>query len=103
MYENAQGTRLSLLVRHEASAKETAFQFSQRGVTNVFYWIDGPPGYALAEQINREELEAVALVVYRGLNRERSFLAAGRLLSRTSGLRRLWVHVKGADTYLPRP
>jgi anti-sigma factor RsiW len=73
------------------------------GATNVIDWIDGPPGYALAEQINREELEAVSLVVYWGLNRERSFLAAGRLLSRTSGLRRLWVHVKGADTYLPRP
>jgi anti-sigma factor RsiW len=69
MYENAQGKRLSLLVRREASARETAFQFSQRGATSVFYWIDGPLGYALAGEVNREELGAVALVVYREINR----------------------------------
>jgi anti-sigma factor RsiW len=44
MYENAHGKRLSLLVRREASAKETAFRFSQRRATSVFYWIGGPLG-----------------------------------------------------------
>ena len=68
MYENAQGKRLSLLVRREASATDTAFRFAQQGATNVFYWIDGPLGYALAGELGREELSSVATVVYRQLN-----------------------------------
>ena len=68
MYENAQGKRLSLLVRREPSGSVTAFRFAQQGATNVFYWIDGPLGYALAGEISRDELSAVAQGVYRQLN-----------------------------------
>jgi anti-sigma factor RsiW len=68
MYENAQGKRLSLLVRREPSSADTAFQFAQQGRTNVFYWIDGPLGYALAGELGREELSSVALAAYRQLN-----------------------------------
>ena len=68
MYENAQGRRLSLLVRREPSGSATAFRFAQQGATNVFYWIDGPLGYALAGEIGRDELSTVAQSVYRQLN-----------------------------------
>lgn len=68
IYENAQGKRLSLLVRREPSANDTAFRFAQQGGTNVFYWIDGPLGYALAGELGRDELSAVATAVYRQLN-----------------------------------
>jgi anti-sigma factor RsiW len=68
MYENAQGRRLSLLVRREPSARETAFLFSQSGATRVFYWIDGTLGYALAGEVPRQELQALAATVYRHLN-----------------------------------
>jgi anti-sigma factor RsiW len=68
MYENAQGKRLSLLVRREATATDTAFRFAQQGATNVFYWVDGPLGYALAGDVGRDELSAVAQGVYRQLN-----------------------------------
>ena len=68
MYENGQGKRLSLLVRREASGRATAFRFARQGSTNVFYWIDGPLGYALAGEIGRDELSAVAQGVYRQLN-----------------------------------
>jgi anti-sigma factor RsiW len=68
MYENAQGKRLSLLVRRESTASDTAFRFAQQGATNVFYWIDGPLGYALAGELGRDELSAVAAAVYRQLN-----------------------------------
>ena len=68
MYENAQGKRLSLLVRRETTGSGTAFRFSRDGATNVFYWIDGPLGYALAGDLGRDELSAVALTVYRQLN-----------------------------------
>lgn len=68
MYENAQGKRLSLLVRREASGSATAFRFAEQGPTNVFYWVDGPLGYALAGEIGRDELSPIAQSVYRQLN-----------------------------------
>lgn len=68
MYENAQGRRLSLLVRREASNRDTAFRFSQAGETGVFYWIDGPFGYALAGNLDKDSLAAVARLVYQQLN-----------------------------------
>lgn len=68
MYENAQGKRLSLLVRREAPNADTAFRFAQEGKTAVFYWIDGPFGYALAGEVGKEELAALARLVYQQLN-----------------------------------
>lgn len=68
MYENAQGRRLSLLVRREPSNRDTAFRFSQSGETGVFYWIDGPFGYALAGNVDKDSLAAVARLVYQQLN-----------------------------------
>lgn len=68
MYENAQGRRLSLLVKRESTNRETAFRFSEEGSTRVFYWIDGPLGYALAGDLPRDELQVVARLVYRQLN-----------------------------------
>ncbi|MEW5879552.1 MAG: anti-sigma factor [Pseudomonadota bacterium] len=68
MYENAQGRRLSLLVRRESSNRDTAFRFSQSGETGVFYWIDGPFGYALAGNLDKDSLASVARLVYQQLN-----------------------------------
>lgn len=68
MYEDARGKRLSLLARREAAGGDTAFRFAQDGATNVFYWIDGPLGYALAGEIDKEELSVIARVVYQQLN-----------------------------------
>jgi anti-sigma factor RsiW len=68
MYENAQGQRLSLLVRNAGTGAATAFRFSEQGGTRVFYWIDGPFGYALAGTLARDELAELAQLVYRQLN-----------------------------------
>ncbi len=68
LYENAQGKRLSLMVRRAADSRATAFQFSRQDKTGVFYWIDGPFGYALAGNVERDELGQVAQLVYRQLN-----------------------------------
>lgn len=68
MYENTQGKRLSLLVRRAAANRDTAFRFSAQGATQVFYWIDGPFGYALAGDIGRDELGALAKRVYQQIN-----------------------------------
>lgn len=68
MYENAQGKRLTLLVRRAADSGDTAFRFTAQGGTQVFYWIDGPFGYALAGDISREDLGALARRIYQQLN-----------------------------------
>jgi len=68
MYENAQGRRLSLMVRRAAVSTDTAFRFSSQGTTSVFYWIDGPFGYALVGDIGRDELGALAQRIYQQLN-----------------------------------
>ncbi len=68
MYENPKGKRLSLLVRREVDNKDTAFRFTEEGNTRVFYWIDGPCGYALAGDVDREELLRLSRLVYQQLN-----------------------------------
>ena len=68
MYENAQGKRLSLLVRRASEPGDTAFRFDTQGSTAVFYWIDAPFGYALAGDVARDELSRVAKAVYGQLN-----------------------------------
>jgi len=68
MYENAHGTRLSLLVRREVPNTDTAFRFTQEGHSAVFYWIDGPFGYALVGDVNKDELASLARLVYQQIN-----------------------------------
>ncbi len=68
MNENAQGKRLTLLVKRESNNKATSFRFSDDQGARVFYWIDGPFGYALAGELERSELQAIAREVYQQLN-----------------------------------
>lgn len=68
MYESPQGKRLSLLVKREARNEVTSFRYAKDGSTHVFYWIDGPFGYALAGDVSKEELQRIARAVYRQLN-----------------------------------
>jgi anti-sigma factor RsiW len=68
MYENAQGRRLSLLVKRAANNAETSFRFSEDQGARVFYWIDGPFGYALAGELPRAELQVIARAIYQQLN-----------------------------------
>ena len=68
MYENAQGKRLSLVVRREVPNTDTAFRFAQEGRNAVFYWVDGPFGYALVGDVGKEELATLARLVYQQLN-----------------------------------
>jgi anti-sigma factor RsiW len=69
MYQNANGKRLTLMVaRKQDSNADTAFKFmDERGVA-MFYWIDGPFGYALSGELPRNELMAIAIAVYKQLN-----------------------------------
>ncbi len=68
MYENAQGRRVSLLIKRESTNRETAFRYADDRGTRVFYWIDGPLGYALAGDLPKDELQTIARMVHQQLN-----------------------------------
>jgi anti-sigma factor RsiW len=75
MYRDAEGRRLTLYVSNEmagpaasgASAGGTAFRFVRAGKVNVFYWVDGPYGYAISAEADRGTLARVSDAVYRQL------------------------------------
>jgi anti-sigma factor RsiW len=69
MYQDGAGHRLTLYVRTDAGEnRETAFRFAQEGKVRIFYWVDGPFGYALSGELEREPLLRAANSVYRQLN-----------------------------------
>jgi len=69
MYQHGDGRRLTLYVRGgETSNKETAFRYAREDGVSVFYWVDGPLGYALSGDLPREELLPIATAVYQQLN-----------------------------------
>jgi anti-sigma factor RsiW len=73
MYQNAQGSRLTLylgaLGHSAASAPDssTAFRFASDGPVPAFYWVDQGFGYALSGALTREALLEIAGAVYRQL------------------------------------
>lgn len=70
MYEDPEGRRLTLYVATDRGAgRETAFRYAREGEVSVFYWIDGPLGYALSGELSRETMLRVAETVYRDLSR----------------------------------
>ena len=68
MYQDVQGRRLTLYVRTMTRNRETAFRYAREGDVSVFYWVDGPLGYALSGNLGKSELLKVADAVYRELN-----------------------------------
>ena len=79
MYRDETGNRLTLYVSNEvgdlaapagsATGKnaETAFRFAREGKVNVFYWVEGPFGYAISADADRAALARVSGEVYRQL------------------------------------
>lgn len=69
MYQDARGERLTLYVRQaQKGNRETAFRYAQEGKVGVFYWVEGPFGYALSGEFERSQLLRVAENVYRAFN-----------------------------------
>ncbi len=69
MYQDREGRRLTLYVRRGAEGnQETAFRFAQESGVGVFYWVDGPLGYALSGDLEKPELLRIANGVYHRLN-----------------------------------
>jgi anti-sigma factor RsiW len=68
MYEREDGQRATLYVRHGAWENEaTAFHFDQEDSLGIFYWIDGPLGYALIGDLDRSELQRLSEAIYEQL------------------------------------
>ena len=69
MYQDGRGQRLTLYVRSDVGGnRETAFRYARENNVGVFYWIDGPFGYALSGDLEKPELMRVAQLVYHQLN-----------------------------------
>ena len=59
---------MTLYMRHgDTGGRNTKFTYAAEGNVGVYYWINGPAGYALAGGLEREELLKVAKLVYRQL------------------------------------
>ncbi|MBC5767511.1 anti-sigma factor family protein [Ramlibacter albus] len=88
MYRNELGSKLTLYVSNDvadlgsaagpggaakpgAKNADTAFRFAQEGAVNVFYWVDGPFGYALSSDADRSVLARVSTEVYQQLGAPR--------------------------------
>lgn len=66
MYENATNNRLTLYVRPDAPGSEdTAFRYANENGIDVFYWVDGPFGYALSGNTGRDDMLRLATLVYK--------------------------------------
>jgi anti-sigma factor RsiW len=68
MYQTAAGQRLTLFVATNPDNRETAFRFAEENGASVFYWYDGPLGYALSGEVARAELLPIARAVYDRLS-----------------------------------
>ena len=81
MYHDNTGAKLTLYVPNEINGlgaaapdqknQETAFRFAQEGSVNVFYWVNGPFGYAISADADKAELARVSGEVYRQLEASR--------------------------------
>lgn len=67
MYENADGRRVTLYLRRNTEGSETAFRFAAQGRVEAFYWLDGPLGYALAGDVDRDRLMEMAKAIHHQL------------------------------------
>lgn len=71
MYQREDGKRVTLYLRQGAwQNHETAFQFTQQEDAAVFFWIDGPLGYALVGDLDRAELLRISEAIYHQVSLE---------------------------------
>jgi len=69
MYQRSDGVRITLYNRRGVwGNKATSFQFTKEKDTAVFYWIDGPLGFALVGNLSKRDLLKISESVYQQLN-----------------------------------
>ena len=65
MYENSARQRVTVYLRKPDADTPAAFRFERQGELSLFYWVDGPTGYALVGNLPREQLLALAEIIYQ--------------------------------------
>jgi anti-sigma factor RsiW len=65
MYQDAQGTRITVYLRKPDPGTDAAFRYLREGELGTFYWVDSGAGYALVGALPREQLLAMAESIYR--------------------------------------
>lgn len=64
MYENADGTRITLFATRAVNSQMAEFTFKQNGKTNSFYWQDDRLRYAIIGDLPRADLNRLAIRIY---------------------------------------
>lgn len=65
MYEDQSKRRITLFLVANTGATETAIRIEQMGPLSACYWLDGPLGFAVAGELDRDRMMALAHEVYR--------------------------------------
>lgn len=65
MYQDAQRNRVTVYLRRPQEGTETAFRYEQQGTLGMFYWVEEGAGYALAGELPKATLLALAQAIYR--------------------------------------
>lgn len=65
MYQNGAGQRVTVYLRKPEHSTPAAFRYEQRGELGLFYWVEGPTGYALVGTLPRSQLLTLAESIYR--------------------------------------
>ncbi len=60
MYEDAAGQRVTVYLRRKGADAPATFRYEAVNGLGLFYWVDGPAGYALVGPLPRERLLALA-------------------------------------------
>ena len=64
MYQDAQGTRVTVYLRKPEDGTPAAFRFERQGELGLFYWVESGAGYALVGALPRERLLALARAIH---------------------------------------
>jgi anti-sigma factor RsiW len=59
------GQRVTVYLRKADREASAAFRFERQGNLSLFYWVDGPCGYALVGPLSRERLLTLAQAIAR--------------------------------------
>ena len=68
MYENANGTRITLFAVRSDNSQMAEFEFKNEGKTNSFYWQDENLRFALVGDLPRDQLNKIAVQVYQAFS-----------------------------------
>jgi anti-sigma factor RsiW len=78
MYENQNGSRLTLYARSGGNEAQTSFRFESEGDVSAFSWIDNGLSYVVSAKADRTQLLPIAEAIYKQLETT-SDPAKGRL------------------------